>query len=300
MEPTASPLRNLDGPRAGRRNVSGVTSDSLLDQRLEIETPERVVIVHDLAGIGSRFAAGTIDACILVLPWIAVSCVGAALMPSSARVTQEEMQALGMAVGGVCYAILWLYFLLFESFWGGRTPGKRALRLRVMSVHGGPAPVSAVVLRNVFRVADSLPTLFLPFLGGVVMFANRRSQRIGDLVAGTVVVRERPEPLRRTSERATGGSIADEVSSADLEDVDRFLARRHELLSDVRALLALRLSEQMRDRYRLPPGDAEQILGLIGARRSPQAIRDLAGPQAVAYGPPPPVSVEPPPPPESA
>ena len=60
---------------------------------------------------------------------------------------QEEMQALGMATVGVCYAIFWLYFLLFETFGGGRTPGKRILKLRVMSVHGGPASASAVVPR---------------------------------------------------------------------------------------------------------------------------------------------------------
>ena len=278
---------------------------SLLDQRLDIETPERVVITHDLAGIGSRFAAGTIDACILIIPWVAASCVLLAVMPSSGKLNQEEAQALGMATGGVCYAILWLYFLLFETFGGGRTPGKRFLKLRVMSVHGGPAPASAIVLRNLLRVVDSLPTLFLPFLGGLVMFLNRRSQRIGDLAAGTVVVRERPEALRSVSLRtAVSGSDAyggppaaqgGEIAAAHLVEIDRFLARRHELTADARTVIGLRICVRMRERYGLPQGDPEQILGLLGARRTPAQIRDLAGP-AQGFAPPPPRAVSPPPP----
>ena len=268
---------------------------SLLDQRLEIETPERVVIVQDLAGIGSRFAAGLVDACILLVPWIFVSCAFAFAAPHSGQVNQEEMQSLGMAVVGICYAILWLYYLLFESLWGGRTPGKRMLKLRVMSVHGGPAPVSAIVLRNLLRIVDSMPTLILPAVGGVTMFVTRRAQRIGDLAAGTVVVRERQESLRvPTARSAASADPANEVSAADLEEIDRFIVRRSELLPDVRTRIAARLCERMRAAYGLPPGAPETVLGLLGARRTPAQIRDLAGPGLGA--PPAPVAIDPAPP----
>lgn len=300
--------------------------ESLLDQRLEIETPERVVITHDLAGIGSRFAAGTIDACFLIIPWCGAFCVMAAVMPAAAgpggEFKQEEMQALGMATMGVCYAIFWLYFLLFETFGGGRTPGKRILKLRVMSAHGGPAPASSIVLRNVVRVVDSIPTLILPVLGGIVMFTTKRAQRIGDLVAGTVVVRERVEALRLPSSggpagaRAVSGSSqfivplpgmlvhgsmpreqpnaefvagasgsagpatqsVDELTPVELAEVDRFLARRSELLHAARTAIAAQICGRLRERYALPPGDSEKILGLLAARRTPRQIRDLAGP----------------------
>ncbi|MCE9637975.1 MAG: RDD family protein [Planctomycetes bacterium] len=301
------------------------TGGSLLDQRLEIETPERVVITHDLAGIGSRFAAGTIDACFLIIPWCGAVCVLAAMMPMSMRGGEpkpEELQALGMATVGVCYAIFWLYFLLFETFGGGRTPGKRILKLRVMSVHGGPAPASAVVLRNVVRVVDSIPTLILPVLGGIVMFTTKRAQRIGDLVAGTVVVRERIEALRLPSRGGAGGAktasatnsfflplpgmlvygsvpreqpnpeflagaagasanasaSVDELTATEIAEVDRFLVRRGELNNVSRTAIAAQICGRLRDRYALPPGDAEKILGLLGARRTPQQVRDLAGP----------------------
>lgn len=265
-------------PARDDRAVPEPGPENLLDQRLEIETPERVVLVHDLAGVGSRFAAGTIDACILTVPWCGALCVAVAAVPGGNATTPEELQSVGMAFVGVCYAILWLYFLVFETTWGGRTPGKRALRLRVMSVHGGPAPFSAIVLRNVLRIVDSLPTLIPPFAGGVVMFLTRRSQRIGDLVAGTVVVRERPETLRVPFVRDATAAQGDEVSAADLAEVDRFLARRRELLAEPRADLAGRLAERMRETYALPPGNPETLLGLLGARRSPREIRDLAGP----------------------
>jgi uncharacterized RDD family membrane protein YckC len=263
------------------------TAPSLLDQRLEIETPERVVIVHDLAGIGSRFAAGLVDACILSIPWCGASCALMAVMPLSNEMNAEELQAIGMALGGVCYAILWLYYLFFESVWGGRTPGKRMLRLRVMSVHGGPAPVSSVILRNVLRVVDSLPTGLIPFVGGVSMFLSSRAQRIGDLAAGTVVVRERQESLRVPARREGDEGPSEQVSAADLEEVDRFLVRRSELLPDARARIAGAICSRLVARYALPAGDPEKVLGLIGARRTPSQIRDLAGPRPVPAPPPP-------------
>ena len=172
-----------------------MSDESLLDERLEIETPERVVIAYDLAGIGSRFAAGTIDAAILLVPWCAAGCVAAAVTGISSDLNQEELGTLGWAVLGACVSIVFLYYLGCELILRGQTPGKRALKLRVVSVHGGNAGTGAIVLRNVLRLVDMLPVFFVHVLGGLVMFLNRRNQRLGDLAARTVVVRERPEEL---------------------------------------------------------------------------------------------------------
>lgn len=275
-------------------------SESLLDQRLEIETPERVVIVHDLAGIGSRFSAGMIDVACLLIPWSLAFCgvliVSPAPVDDRGEWKAEETQAVVFAAIGVCYAILWLYFLLFETLWSGQTPGKRALRLRVVSVHGGPATAGAVILRNVLRVVDSLPTGIPPFLGGVSMFVSARAQRLGDLAAGTVVVRERRESFRVPMTRDAADGASEEFSAADLEEVDRFLERRHEMIASNRRRHAARIASDLRERYTLPVPDPvatrglwspdESLLGLIGARRTPRELRDLAAPSAERPAPP--------------
>jgi hypothetical protein len=87
---------------------------------------------------------------------------------------QEEMQAL-VATVGVCYAIFWLYFLLFETFGGAARPGSASPNSALMSVHGGPASASAVVLRR--RARGGLGAdVILPVLGGIVMFTTKRAQ----------------------------------------------------------------------------------------------------------------------------
>lgn len=272
-----------------------MSEGSLLDERLEIETPERVVIAHDLAGIGSRFAAGTIDAAILLLPWCAAGCVVVVVADVSGEMKPEEMMALGMALVGAIVAILFLYYIGFELLMRGQTPGKRALKLRVVSVHGGQAGSGAIVLRNVLRLVDMLPAVIVHFLGGVVMFLNRRNQRIGDLAAGTVVVRERPEELRRQRIAAPPPPGADvPVDSATLDAIRSFLARRYEMRPIVRAEVASRLLTRVAETHEIPRGDPETLLGLLGAGRTPKELRDMAGPRpaSVPFAPPPP----PPPP----
>jgi hypothetical protein len=83
---------------------------------------------------------------------------------------------------------LFLYFTLFEWLWNGQTIGKRAMSLRVVSHDGTPVTLRGAVYRNLLRPADFLPVLY--FAGVIAMFMNERSQRMGDLAAGTIVVHE--------------------------------------------------------------------------------------------------------------
>jgi hypothetical protein len=87
-----------------------------------------------------------------------------------------------------------LYFVLFEGLWNGQTLGKKAVGIRVRMADGTPLTFRAALARNLLRPADLLP--FWYFLGFLAMFTNVKSQRIGDMVAGTVVLRERkPMPI---------------------------------------------------------------------------------------------------------
>jgi hypothetical protein len=147
------------------------------------------------------------------------------------------------------------------------------MRIRVVSATGGAAPVSALFLRNIVRVADQFP--FAHILGGIVMFVNGRGQRLGDLAAGTIVVRERKPAAKGAVTASTDGLDAEEAAL-----VRTFLARNPELDRTVRTDLARRVVARIAERHPLPPGDPEHLIALLGAGHPPSAIRGFAGPRA--------------------
>src|SRR6202453_4051205 len=87
------------------------------------------------------------------------------------------------------FCLIWGYFALFEAYWHGQTPGKRAMKLRVIKDSGRQITLFEALARNLLRVVDYLPSLYL--VGVITMLCNKRNQRLGDLAAGTIVVHER-------------------------------------------------------------------------------------------------------------
>jgi uncharacterized RDD family membrane protein YckC len=252
------------------------SSGSLLDERIEIETPERVAIVYDVAGIGSRFAAGAIDVFILTFVFFVLGVVVVIAASIALPKSDEARMAFGMAFAGAFMATLSLYFVGFEWFWDGQTPGKRAFDLRVVADGGGPASVGAVFVRNILRVADLLPG-FAPYaLGGFVMFVNRRSKRIGDYAAGTMVVRERTQPPAPPPR--PDAPSADALSASDLERVRAFVAREPQMIASSRVALARRLAQDLASRHGLAFDDPDRFLRLLASGRTPRELRDAQGP----------------------
>ena len=147
---------------------------------LAVETPEHVVIQLELAGLGSRLAAASADLFLLFLGEWLLSVV------MSASSDAYWLRAVGVAIG---FAIFWGYFVLFETFNSGRTPGKQLLGIRVVMETGHPVTWAAAVVRNLVRFVDGLTFFFLGFL--MVLF-HPQNKRLGDIAAGTIVVRERP------------------------------------------------------------------------------------------------------------
>jgi len=149
---------------------------------VEIHTPDGVCFSLPLAGPVSRLLALAVDGAVIVAATIAISMAGS---------------ALGSIVGNYAVAaVLLLYFVvmtgygvLLEWFWNGRTLGKRVVGLRVSDAEGLRLTFSQVLIRNLLRAVDSLPVFYL--LGGMVCVFNPRMQRLGDLAAGTIVVRTR-------------------------------------------------------------------------------------------------------------
>lgn len=162
---------------------------SILAPLTHIETPENVRLAFRLAGPGSRMGAYLLD---LALRWAVIMglmfFVGLFLPFISVSGLPIGIYLVGL------FLVEWGYGCLFEGLWNGQTPGKKAFRLRVMKAEGYSISFHEAMLRNLLRAADILPVLY--GVGFLTMLCNGRMQRIGDLVAGTIVVREKRQTLR--------------------------------------------------------------------------------------------------------
>lgn len=155
-----------------------------LPEDMVVATPERVSFSYETAGLGSRFVAQVID--LLVLTAL---LIGVALVALLVWVGTQWATIAALIVLVVGFAVFLGYFGVSEALWSGQTLGKRALGLRTVDAMGAPITAGQAVIRNLIRIVDFLPVYY--GLGAVIIFVSRRNQRLGDLAAGTVVVRER-------------------------------------------------------------------------------------------------------------
>jgi uncharacterized RDD family membrane protein YckC len=222
--------------------------------RLEVETADHVVLRYDLAGAGTRGSAALLDVLVSGLMVIGLS-VGAVLV--GGRLPAELAPQLA---GVAAFLILssWVaYFVVLEWLWNGQTLGKRRSGLRVIGADGEPARFTAVLIRNLVRVIDFLPGYYA--LGVAVMFLTPRSQRLGDLAAGTYVVRA-PKPqldwlslrtlgpawsaIPAAQQPSIGSSIR--ISGESQRLVREFVAREGTLAPADRAKLAAIIARPLR------------------------------------------------------
>lgn len=238
--------------------------------RLEVETPDHVVLRYDLAGAGNRGFAAVVDVVAasllvagMVLGW---GIVGSLLPAAATRPLQGVFLMTILLVG-------WSYFVILEWLWEGQTLGKRMFGLRVISADGSPAGFTAVLIRNLVRIADFLPAFY--GLGLLSVVLSSRSQRLGDLAAGTFVVRA-PRPrvdllTLRTAQAAGEGAVA-EVRGlpGELQRLVReFVAREKTLEDSRRRAIAARIAGPLRERMRDTAGidDIELIRSVARALR---------------------------------
>lgn len=239
--------------------------------RLEIETSDHVVLRYDLAGGGNRGFAALVDfACALLLVFggIAVWAIAGAVLPP--RVVQP---LAGLAIASILL-LGWSYFVILEWLWEGQTLGKRLFGLRVISGDGSPASFTAILIRNLVRVVDFLPGVY--GLGLLVIVLSGRSQRLGDLAAGTFVVRA-PRPridllsLRTTSSVGPGATADVHAMPGELQRLVReFVARERGLDEAHRRRVAAGIAAAIRARMPEPPtdDDVELIRAVARSLRS--------------------------------
>ena len=174
-----------------------------MNEQVSVETPEQININFQQAGIGSRFYAALIDTVLLTLISLVGYYVNRRFISELGDVVGNWLGALG---GIVVFALFWGYYIVFEVTTNGQTLGKRVLGLRVIKEGGYPIGFADSAIRNLVRIVDFLP--FFYGAGLLCMLINRNSLRLGDLAAGTLVIK-----TARTALKLTGrGSQANNPS----------------------------------------------------------------------------------------
>jgi uncharacterized RDD family membrane protein YckC len=225
------------------------------EDTVTVATPEGVDLELTLAGLGSRFVAGLVDT---VLQGLLIAALGLLLIGVEVFTRDPGLGGVGAAVFFVGAFLVWFgYHVFFEVLASGRTPGKRWSGLRVVRAGGYPITFMASAVRNILRLVDMLPGAYV--VGCVSILVTRRNQRLGDVAAGTLVVRERkgresarrqPYPravaLSPASPEETAGWDVSAITAEELAAVRRFLERRDELERIARDDVGRRLAERLR------------------------------------------------------
>lgn len=250
------------------------TGAAPLDTTAEVETPEHVRFSYQLAGPSRRALAYLIDALIRGVAFLAIGIVASI----AGAFDEEGAGGISMGLGMVLlFALEWGYFTFFELMWSGRSPGKKAMHLRVVREEGLPLSFVDSVLRNLLRAADFLPLGYA--IGLVVMGRDARFRRLGDLVAGTMVVVEQRQgyaaPLSihppPTPQELASLPSRPPLSRDDLDAIELFL-RRLGTLAPLRELELAQMvapiyAERMGVRYR----DPTRFLALVYHRAHERA-----------------------------
>ena len=200
------------------------------DTDLVVSTPERVSFDYQVAGLGTRAIAQVLDLLIVSGLLLAVYFVALAVSVAGSSVA--------VIVGLIgAFVVIFGYFWVSEALWSGQTIGKKAFRLRAVGDRGEPLTFAQAGIRNIVRIVDFLPYAY--GVGLIVLFANGKGKRLGDLAAGTVVihrdfVKARPRP------RAAGATMAPPVALTPLEQraILDFEERRHSWSEERAAELA--------------------------------------------------------------
>ena len=192
------------------------------------------------------------------------------------------------------FVLNWGYFTLFEAFWNGRTPGKRVARIRVIQRSGRAIGLFESMARNLVRYIDQLPGFYA--VGAITMFVTSQHQRLGDLAAGTLVVRDREQPAPAWGETGSRTFTAPvfainappenhaaltlpatgvaKLSPADLGVLEGFFARRLDMSMETRQRLAERIAAAIQAKSGLKRPDGVSVETFLEA--AARQLRDVA------------------------
>ncbi len=270
-----------------------------MPREILVATPENIEIEYELAGAGSRFVANMFDALMQLLLFLGLLIVGYIVdmllglsHAAWARATLDFLENILQALLSIAvFVVLWGYFIWFEWRWNGQTPGKRQQGLRVVRDGGYPVNAYAVLTRNLLRVVDGIPIMTLGLvgaglserqyagygaIGGLQIVAtlgfvllSARNQRLGDFVAGTMVVKQRAPrvptlealapPPRVLPEHLAAFALADigrrvyEMTVPEYRAVRHAIDRRWQMPIEIQQQAAARLAVPLMERLGIHP-----------------------------------------------
>lgn len=237
--------------------------------KLTIDTPEQVHLEFVLAGVGSRFMAAFLDLVIQVIAYLLLFLVSFGALGTGIFKAGHSTWWFAVVIF-VAFCIYWGYYAIFETLWKGQTPGKRWAGIRVIKDSGRPINAFEAIGRNLARAADWLPGFY--GVGVITMLLNAKHRRLGDYVAGTLVVHESSDreatvffntPARTDFAFHQAAGLT--VQEAEL--IETFLARRLDIPPEVRMLNGQRIAEMISLRLKIPPEsrppDNENFLELV-------------------------------------
>jgi uncharacterized membrane protein SpoIIM required for sporulation/uncharacterized RDD family membrane protein YckC len=219
------------------------------EQTVDVETPELVVLTYSIAGLGSRVLAALTDLAICIGALLVVSLAVVALGGGRSFLRFDAAGSWGFAILLLAqFVILWGYYVLFEGLMDGQTPGKRLHRLRVVRDGGYSVTFGVSAVRNLVRIVDMQPGIFY-LVGLASLFFTKRGRRLGDLAAGTIVVREdvrmAAAPTRARRESRETVPLQTSLSEDEFIVLSRFVSRWSTLDPLKRAALTRQLAAKL-------------------------------------------------------
>ena len=230
---------------------------------LKIDTPEQIALELPLAGIGSRFLALGIDTLLQSILYTIGAFVFVFAVPFASGLFSFRSWSWGPAIAVlILFCVYWGYFAFFEIIWKGQTPGKRYAGIRVIKETGRPIDAFEAIGRNLMRAVDGMPGIY--GVGLVCMMLNKQNRRLGDFVAGTVVVHERLTDEVRPGWNATESSASTnprirQVTAEELVLIETYLHRRWDLDPLVRAATSNQIAERIRNKTGLRPEPGQSV-----------------------------------------
>ncbi len=258
-----------------------------MDKLVQFETPENITVTYRLAGPGRRFMAVLFDYFIISAAVILLFAAGLIALTVFAPQVGDMViyWALILTIMILVPAFFSLaYFVYYEWRRNGQTPGASLMNIRVVMDHGFSLTLSAVIIRTLFRIIDQFPLLW------IVPVLSEKWQRVGDMVAGTLVVREdetAQDALRtRLMARDPGEAVfrfnpaqVNGLDELDAQAIEVFLSRRQGIHPEHRAQLAERLTDAIIQRAGfvepVETGQREQFLEDLLAALARRDAREL-------------------------
>jgi uncharacterized RDD family membrane protein YckC len=222
-----------------------------LYEKMDIQTPEQISLEFSLAGLGSRALALLYDSLVQALAAVLILVIVAYYGRSLQQYWVRASNWMTAVVIFLFFCMYWGYFAVFEILWNGQTPGKRHAQIRVISRSGRPITVFEGVARNLLRAIDSFGFYAVAVVAGAL---DKENRRLGDMVAGTVVVHvtRGVADTKWYASAAVGGQslgdLAGSVTPAEFKLIETFLARRLELPAEVRRRQGEAIAQRIADR----------------------------------------------------